>query len=68
MLSSRTARFPAAFQDNQAMITDYQAKYFVHCLVREGGEGPERKPNIRLQKYRLTEAGRNWLRQVGLVE
>ena len=24
------------------MITDHQAKYYAHCLTREGGEGPER--------------------------
>ena len=24
------------------MITDYQAKYYAHCLTREGGDGPER--------------------------
>lgn len=42
ILSSRTARFLAAFRDNQAMITDYQAKYYAHCLTREGGDGPER--------------------------
>lgn len=29
-------------QRKEAMITDYQAKYYAHNLTREGGEGPER--------------------------
>ena len=29
-------------REKEKMITDHQAKYYAHCLTREGGEGPER--------------------------